>query len=619
MLIDNLPVLAATSLGPGRNKLFARGIADGSFNGQSQANLSLYLGELRLSYAGPDPDINLFDVRRVEVLTGPYGTLYGTGALGGVMRIEANAPDAERAGGRFAAHLSDVRHGATGNEIAGMANLPLSSGRLAVRLVGYRKVDAGYIDDVARGLSNINRVTTTGGRVVLRATGDGDVEAELGFVYQQIEARDSQYSNDEHDALVTRNSVAQPYSSEFLMPSVTLRKSWGNLHLVSATGWSRQAGTELSNNFRIFTVLEQRRASFLSHETRLSGGSDRFGFVAGISLARNLVRETRKNRILDFEIEDFDLRSRTNDLALFGEIRASLSRTISATVGGRLNYIGEARRTHFDLLGPDATARFDSFSSLPSAALSWSPRQPILLFLAYRSGSRGSNLLPVPDFAAPQILISDPDRLSSFEAGWRYSAPKLSLASTISYTCWKDVQSDLITSVGNFHTNNLGNARIWGLEANGTWAPLPGLALSAALFLNNAPVFRLSPAARLQIPDHFLAARFRIPNIASASARFGLAYETSLFKGAELRLAAAMRYYGNSEAEFESRQPEYLEIGTEARLTWNRWVMTLGITNLTDVRGNRFAIGNRFTRTLDEPQSTPLQPRTLRLGFEVDF
>src|SRR3984957_2047942 len=84
-----LPTLSSTNLGPGRDKIFIRGVADSSFNGPTQATAGQYLGDVRLNYNAPDPDLNLYDMKRVEVLVGPQGTLYGAGSLGGIIRLVA--------------------------------------------------------------------------------------------------------------------------------------------------------------------------------------------------------------------------------------------------------------------------------------------------------------------------------------------------------------------------------------------------------------------------------------------------------------------------------------------------------------------------------------------------
>jgi outer membrane receptor protein involved in Fe transport len=73
-------MLFSTQLGPGRNKLFIRGVADSSFTGPTQATVGQYLGDVRLNYNAPDPDLNLYDIARVEVVEGPQGTLYGAGS-----------------------------------------------------------------------------------------------------------------------------------------------------------------------------------------------------------------------------------------------------------------------------------------------------------------------------------------------------------------------------------------------------------------------------------------------------------------------------------------------------------------------------------------------------------
>ncbi|MEM8726933.1 MAG: secretin and TonB N-terminal domain-containing protein, partial [Pseudomonadota bacterium] len=79
--LATIPSVNGTSLGSGRNKVFLRGIADSSFNGPSQSTIGLYLGEQRLTYRAPNPDLRMVDVAAIELLEGPQGTLYGAGTL----------------------------------------------------------------------------------------------------------------------------------------------------------------------------------------------------------------------------------------------------------------------------------------------------------------------------------------------------------------------------------------------------------------------------------------------------------------------------------------------------------------------------------------------------------
>ena len=192
-IVAKLPQLATTSLGAGRNKIFVRGIADSSFNGPSQSTVGQYLGDVRLNYNAPDPNLNLYDIARVEVLEGPQGTLYGTGALGGIIHMTPNAPDVANFSASVSAGIAETRGGAVGGDAAVMVNIPIIEDRLAARLVGYRSKEPGYIDDPGRGLKNINQTTTKGFRATLRYEAGDDWAFSAGMVRQFIDARDGQY------------------------------------------------------------------------------------------------------------------------------------------------------------------------------------------------------------------------------------------------------------------------------------------------------------------------------------------------------------------------------------------------------------------------------------------
>ena len=188
-IVDRLPVLSSTSLGPGREKLFIRGIADRSFNGPSQATIGQYLGDARLNYNAPDPDLNLYDMQRVEVLVGPQGTLYGSGALGG------------------------------------MINLPVAPG-VAVRSVGFWRSEAGYIDDPRRCLRDINRTTSFGGRLAVRVDDLDGWTIDAGGAAQNIESRDGQYTLRGTPSLTRRGVIAQPFENNFRLAYLTIGKSF---------------------------------------------------------------------------------------------------------------------------------------------------------------------------------------------------------------------------------------------------------------------------------------------------------------------------------------------------------------------------------------------------------
>ena len=144
--VARLPTLTATNLGPGRNKVFVRGIADSSFSGPTQSTVGLYLGDLRLTYNAPEPDLRLYDIDSVEIIAGAQGTLYGAGALGGIIRIMPNAPDLEGFHASASGGVSVTKGAASGFDIGGIVNIPISNDHIGIRVVGYRQRLGGYIN-----------------------------------------------------------------------------------------------------------------------------------------------------------------------------------------------------------------------------------------------------------------------------------------------------------------------------------------------------------------------------------------------------------------------------------------------------------------------------------------
>ena len=138
--------MTVTNLGPGRNKILLRGISDGVFTGLTQSTVGLYLDLTPITYSAPDPDLKLIDIDRVEVLRGPQGTLYGTGPIGGVVRIVTRRPEFGREDLAVALTRSHTHGGGTNTDYNIVANLPLAGDRAAIRAAVYGETFSGYIN-----------------------------------------------------------------------------------------------------------------------------------------------------------------------------------------------------------------------------------------------------------------------------------------------------------------------------------------------------------------------------------------------------------------------------------------------------------------------------------------
>ena len=146
-----VPSLSFDVLGPGETTLAIRGL--GTAYGLEPA-VSLYINETPLDirtdgYAGA-PDIDFFDVDRVEVLRGPQGTLYGSSSMGGAIRILTAQPDPKAFAVNAEVGGSSIDGGGLGYLTKSAVNLPLSPDA-AIRIVGAFEHVPGYIDRAAPG------------------------------------------------------------------------------------------------------------------------------------------------------------------------------------------------------------------------------------------------------------------------------------------------------------------------------------------------------------------------------------------------------------------------------------------------------------------------------------
>ncbi|MDE2043161.1 MAG: TonB-dependent receptor, partial [Alphaproteobacteria bacterium] len=328
---DQLPILASTQLGSGRDKIFIRGIADSSFNGSSQSTAALYLGEARMTYNSPDPDLILYDVDRVEVIEGPQNTLYGNGAIGGVVRFEPAMPTTKKIEADFTAGASSTQHGGIGEDVAASLNLPVINDRLAVRAVTYHNIDAGYINDPVRNLAQINRSTTAGGRISLHWTPSSEIQVDAGVVYQNIESADGNYVYAGAPDLVRASRVAQPFGNKYALAYVSLVRKGVTNTISATTSFVRQSinttydATDysdltlpiLSTIPRIFQNDEN--ITMVSHETRIFGNNQARPWLLGVS--GMYTRENVARAIGPPSAPSFldTLGNQIGELALFGE------------------------------------------------------------------------------------------------------------------------------------------------------------------------------------------------------------------------------------------------------------------------------------------------------------
>jgi outer membrane receptor protein involved in Fe transport len=135
--------------GPGFVQVYMRGVAsggDGNHSG-SQPSVGMYLDEQPITTIQGALDIHMYDIERVEALAGPQGTLYGASSQAGTVRIITRKPDPSGFSAGYSVEANSISGGGIGHVLEGFVNLPIND-KAAVRLVGWQKKDAGYVDNI---------------------------------------------------------------------------------------------------------------------------------------------------------------------------------------------------------------------------------------------------------------------------------------------------------------------------------------------------------------------------------------------------------------------------------------------------------------------------------------
>lgn len=145
-----LPSVSFQSFGPGQTQIYFRGIGSGQdgLHAGSLPTSGEYLDEIPVTTIGNSLDVHIYDIERVEALSGPQGTLYGASSLSGTLRIITNKPDPSAFSAGYDVKADKYGHGGDGGgEAEGYVNIPLGD-HVAVRLVGFYDYQGGYLSNV---------------------------------------------------------------------------------------------------------------------------------------------------------------------------------------------------------------------------------------------------------------------------------------------------------------------------------------------------------------------------------------------------------------------------------------------------------------------------------------
>lgn len=623
-----LPALHSTNLGPGRNKLFIRGIADSSFSGPTQSTTGMYLGDVRLTFNAPDPSLNLYDMERFELLPGPQGTLYGASSLGGIVRLVPKAPEVDRLSGSLASNASATQGGAPSFDAAAMLNIPIVDERLAARIVVFGVRAGGYIDAPLQNRRRINETNSYGQRLTLRAVDLDGWDIELGASFQNLKSQDGQYTLRADPPFTRGGLIAQPFRNNFGLGYLSLTKTIGTLAVTSTTSVVRHKlasvfdATGIAGTAQPTRYAERNEITLLNQETRLSGGSQQASWVAGLSVLNSKADFSISLNPPDEPAIFGGRRDVRREIALFGQASRPISSALTASLGARFT-TSSSLRTLIDIPAttPASTRKESRFSSM--LGLNWKISDQATAFYGFQQGFRPGGLgiaLTAEGLETRQYATDD---LQMHEAGMRWRSadePGFSAQVSLFAVDWQNIQADQVGDIGLLYTANVGHGTIHGVNADLTWRSTAALKLSASVFLNRS---RLKGSSGEIAPGDAADDRSpSLPNVARAGGRFAATWHRDLGRDRMLSLEAILRYVGPSRLGFgrllDIPQGNYAVADVSARFQTRAFAFSIGVSNLLDAYGNTFSYGNPFSLGRGD-QFTPLRPRTFRFGFDANF
>lgn len=627
-----------------------RGVGElnvGNLNGGTGSATGLYLDEIPVTAAGLFPEINTFDLDRVEILKGPQGTLFGEGSLAGTIRLIANKPNLRHFGAAVDASGFALTDGGNGYVLNAMVNVPLSADVAAMRVTLYDRDDPGYVDTKLSSTGAVTQDTNTsktrGGRLMLRLKPEARQTIDATLMTSDSERGGSSRATDDFIGLrsvlerATDKSSAGNLTWQLATKGVDylatvskmkrdVKRITDQLGLVPlsnmlypafglppVTGvYAPQDVTTDTTAFEVRAVSNDAGALkwtlgafYKKHDSTFHLTSDAVPLVAPESYAM-MSMALSGGRYSDPYAILSDTKASTQQFAVFGDasydIDPSLQvqggvrlfqekRDSTTQYGGVILYVPAAFGGPITPPGTVSTSATDNVVN-PRLALSYKPRPGLLSYASvsqgFRSGGQNDLFFSVPG-SSPTY---EPEKLTSYELGVKseHMDRKVLVDAALFLLDWKDLQAVIGEGPGGAGEviGNIGRARTVGIDVSVRARPVQQLELMAGLTLLDArtrnDVTLPDPAGGGTIA---VPSGSRIPRAPSQSANLAATYRMPVSDAMNGMLRVGVNHVGDS-ISFLYRQGQevaaYTTLDMKAGIEGERWSLYAYATNLADRR-----------------------------------
>ncbi|MBA2933549.1 TonB-dependent receptor [Sphingomonas sp. CGMCC 1.13654] len=620
--LSGLPGVQFQQSTPGVSNVTLRGIGTATiYPDQGQATTGIYINDIPLTdpgFALSVPDLDPFDLQRVEVLRGPQGTLFGAATLGGAINYIYNPVSLTDIQAKAQVSLYGIHGGSdVGFTTKAALNVPIVKDVFGIRVTASHRSDPGYLDNVGTGDkdSNTHRVNDVHVNALLKIS--DALKLSYFFFYDHAHNGDGFYSFPDIGDLKRDTIINETATFITRVHNMKLDGDLGFASLTVSAADSRKKQNSWGDLTPYYGDPTIGPANARNHsqtaEARLTSPSgQRFEWLLGAYYDRTnegYPTPTFQNGV---DIYDFTVGYKSHEKSVFGEATYHLTDTLRATFGGRYYDIDLSTRTTQGEPGDESTTvgkqKGHGFS--PKGSITYEPSKNFMIYGLISKGFRmgGVNLVaPIPSFPTPATYGSD--SVLNYEIGTRFSLfdRTLLIDTTAFYVDWSNIQLRLARPDGRSYVANAGSARSYGLENAITWRPNHNLDFHANVTYLNAEISKT-----LELGDGSeLAKGENLPGASHWSTSESATYHFDLPK--EPYVTLQHQYISHATNNFTPLDSVggYNTLALRVGARFGRIDAQAFVTNLTDKRG--VATADFFG---DAPIRFYIQPRMIGLSLD---
>lgn len=449
-LLDELTRVAGISLSQnalsgGVTTVQMRGVAPSNplFSGSSPVGYYLDSIPFGLVRSALVPDMNAYDLGRVEVLRGPQGTLYGVGSLNGVVRVLTTDADLNEFAVKARASTADTEGGEQSYRGDMAVNVPIVEGKFGARaVVGYNKV-GGWIDRL--NARDINDSATKTYRLKLNATPTDDLSLATSVWLSRRHEDGVQISDTRDD--VRLFTIGEPMDSDFDAYSAKVSYQLPAFSITSMTGYVDYFSQGIFAFFGTNELFIGIKSKVFSQEFTLNSSSDgpwEWSFGGIYRKGKDNLLETAiflppSGLIVDDASESY---------AVFGQITRKLfDDHLKITLGLR-DFHDDVQQSQANVngTGVDTSTKSTFTATTPQAVVTWLPSEDLTVYASYGQGFRsGLGQSGTIQLIAPQFPPAKPDKLTNYEVGakGRLFGGTVGYDAAVYFIDWDDTQQVL--------------------------------------------------------------------------------------------------------------------------------------------------------------------------------